>query len=111
MFVLCAHYHGSVPAENREAFETHVETIHLPMVARYPGLVSLRYLKGTRWNESEPPYLLTFELGFASRDDLENALKSDIRYAAKDDLDNFVPWFDGDIRHVLYEVNGIPVCD
>ncbi|NQV44159.1 MAG: EthD family reductase [Rhodospirillales bacterium] len=107
MFVLCAHYRGTVADEKRVVFDDHVETVHLPMVAKYPGLVSLRYLKGVHWNDAEPPYLLTFELGFTTRGDLDKALQSEIRYAARDDLNNFVPLFDGEIRHVLYEVNDI----
>ncbi len=109
MFVLCAHYLGTVPDENRQAFEKHVEQTHLPLVAKYPGLISLRYLKGVHWNDAEPPYFLTFELGFETREDLDFALHSEIRYAARDDLDNFVPMFDGEIRHVLYQANGISV--
>jgi len=109
MFVLCAHYLGTVPEENRQAFEEHVEKIHMPMVAKYPGLVSLRYLKGVHWNDAAPPYFLTFELGFESREDLDKALQSETRYAARDDLGNFVPQFDGEIRHVLYNVNNITV--
>ncbi len=109
MFVLCAHYLGSVSEDKRQAFEKHVEETHMPMVAKYPGLVSLRHLKGVHWNDNEPPYFLTFELGFRSREDLDSALQSEIRYAARDDLGNFVPFFDGEIRHVLYEVNEISV--
>lgn len=108
MFVLCAHYLGTVAEENRQFFDDHVENTHLPMVAKYPGLVSLRYLKGVHWNNAEPPYYLTFELGFETRADLDNALQSEIRYAARDDLDNFVPKFDGEVRHVLYEVTSVP---
>jgi len=109
MFVLCAHYLGSVPEDKRAAFDRHIEETHLPMVAKYPGLVSLRYLKGVRWNDAVPPYLLTFELGFATREDLGRALQSEIRFAARDDLDNFAPLFEGDIRHVLYDVRDIAV--
>ncbi len=83
----------------------------MPMVAKYPGLVSLRLLKGVHWNDSEPPYFLTFELGFESREDLDSALQSENRYAAREDLGKFIPMFDGEIRHVLYEVNDISVAD
>ena len=107
MFVLCAHYLGTVTDKHRQAFDAHVEETHLPMVAKYPGLTSLRYLKGVRWNDAEPPYYLTFELGFETRANLDAALQSEIRYAARDDLDNFVPMFIGEIRHVLYEVTTV----
>lgn len=107
MFVLCAHYHGTVAEKNRAAFDAHVKNNHLPMVAKYPGMVSLRYLKGVHWNDAEPPYYLTFELGFETQENLDNALKSEIRYAARDDLANFTPMFKGEMRHVLYEVTDI----
>ncbi|MCP5088324.1 MAG: EthD family reductase [Rhodobacteraceae bacterium] len=109
MFVLCAHYRGTVAEANRQAFDDHVKSTHLPMVAKYPGMVSLRCLRGVRWNDAEPPYYLTFELGFETREDLDKALQSEIRYAARDDLNNFVPMFDGEILHVLYGVESIPV--
>ncbi len=38
MFVLCAHYLGTVADEHQAAFGSHVETTHMPMVAEYPGL-------------------------------------------------------------------------
>ncbi len=107
MFVLCAHYLGTVADENRQVFDNHVENTHLPMVAKYPGLASLRYLKGVPWGDAKPPYYLTFELGFETRANLDNALQSEIRYAARDDLENFVPLFVGEIRHTLYEVASI----
>jgi uncharacterized protein (TIGR02118 family) len=109
MFVLCAHYLGTVPEDKRQAFVDHVENTHMPMVAKYPGMVSLRYLKGVPWNDAEPPYFLTFELGFRTREDLDAALQSEVRYAAKDDLNNFAPDFVGEVRHVLYEVNDIQI--
>ncbi len=109
MYLLCAHYHGTVAEEDRATFDAHVEKTHLPMVARYPGIVSLRWLRGVRWNDAEPPCYLTFELGFETRADLDNALQSETRYAAKNDLANFTPMFKGEMRHVLYEVADIEV--
>ncbi len=77
------------------------------MVAKYPRLASLRYLKGVPRNDAEPPYYQTFELGSETRADLDNALQSEVRYAALDDLDSFVPMFIGEIQHALYEATSV----
>lgn len=109
MLVLCAYYEGDVPEANRARFDAHVETVHMPLVARYPGLKALRHLKGVAWNGSGPAFYHCFELTFDSRQDFDRAMASDIRAAARADVDSFLPLFKGSVRHVLYEVNEIPV--
>lgn len=108
MLVLCAYYEGDVPEEKRQAFDAHVENIHLPLVAQYPGLKTLRYLKGTPWNGSRPAYYLAFELYFETQEDFDRAMSSKVRDTAREDVGNFAPLFNGDIRHVLYEVTDVP---
>lgn len=109
MLVLCAYYEGDVAEADRQRFDDHVENIHLPLVARYPGLKTLCYLKGIPWNGKEPDYYLAFELYFETRDDFESAMSSEIRSTARDDAGNFLPMFEGEVRHVLYEVEDVPV--
>ena len=109
MLVLCAYYEGDVPEADRQRFDDHVENTHLPLVAGYPGLKSLRYFKGTPWNGKEPDYYLAFELTFETNADFERAMGSEIRYTARDDVGNFLPMFEGEVRHVLYEVEDVPV--
>lgn len=109
MLVLCAYYEGDVPEAKRQAFDDHVKTVHLPLVAQYPGLKALRYLKGTPWNGKAPDYYLAFELYFENGGDLERAMSSEVRDRARADVGNFAPSFEGEIRHVLYEVEDVPV--
>ena len=109
MLVLCAYYEGDVPEADRQRFDDHVENTHLPLVAGYPGLKTLRYLKGTPWNGKEPDYYLAFELTFETHADFERAMSSQIRYTARDDVGNFLPMFEGEVRHALYEVEDVPV--
>ncbi|MCZ7676719.1 MAG: EthD family reductase [Roseovarius sp.] len=109
MLTLCAYYEGDVPEPDRDRFDSHVEKIHLPLVARYPGLKSLRYHKGIAWNGAGPDHYLCFELCFETRADFDRAMASDIRNQARADLENFVPLFKGTMRHVLYETQDIAV--
>src|SRR5210317_1817524 len=110
MLALCANYEGTVP-ENQDAFDRYIETVHLPLVAKYPRLRALRYLKGVPRDGVAPKYYLSFELFFDSLEDFQFAAKSEERNRAVEDTKNFVDKFEGEIHHVMYEVNDIPVAE
>ena len=109
MLKLCAYYEGDVDEADRDRFDAYVKDVHMPLVARYPGLKSLRYLKGVAWNGVAPDYYHAFELGFANRADFDHAMASGIRQSAREDVGKFLPMFRGTVRHVLYEVDEVPV--
>lgn len=108
MLVLCANYEGTVPG-NQEAFDQYIETIHLPLVASYPRLRALRYLKGVPRDGIAPKYYLSFELFFDSLEDFQFASKSAERNRAVEDAKSFAAQFEGEIHHVMYEVKDIAV--
>ncbi len=110
MLALCANYEGSVP-EDPEAFDHYVETVHLPLVAMYPRLRALRYMKGVARDGVAPKYYLSFELFFDSLEDFQVAAKSQERDRAVEDAKKIAQWFVGEIHHVMYEVNDIPVAN
>lgn len=108
MLALCANYEGTVP-ENQQAFDLYIETIHLPLVARYPRLRALRYLKGVPRDGVAPRYYLSFELLFDSLEDFQLAAKSEERNRAVEDTKKFSDQFEGEIHHVMYDVKDIPI--
>jgi len=109
MLALCANYEGTVP-ENPAAFDHYIETVHLPLVAEYPRLRALRYLKGVARDGVAPKYYLSFELFFDSLEDFQIAAKSEQRDRAVEDAKKFADQFKGEIHHVMYEVGDIPVA-
>ncbi len=109
MLALCANYEGNVP-ENPEEFDRYIETVHLPLVAKYPRLRALRYMKGAVRDGVTPKYYLSFELFFDSLEDFQVAAKSEERNRAVEDAAKFADQFDGEIHHVMYEVNDVPVA-
>ncbi len=109
MIALCAYYEGTVP-NDAEKFDRYIEEVHMPLVAKYPRLRQLRYLKGTPRDGVSPKYYLSFELFFDSYEDFQVAAVSEERDAAVKDAASFVSRFDGVIHHVMYEVNDIGGC-
>lgn len=109
MLALCAYYEGTVP-QNQQAFDEYVESVHMPLVAEYPCLRALRYLKGVPRDGVAPKYYLSFELFFDSYEDFLIAAKSVQRDRAVEDAKKLAAQFEGEIHHVMYEVNDIPVA-
>lgn len=109
MIALCAYYEGTVPGD-AAAFDSYITEVHMPLVAKYPRLKQLRYLKGAPRDGVPPKYYLSFELFFDSYEDFKVAAVSPERDAAVRDAASFEDKFDGVIHHVMYEVNDISGC-
>ena len=77
------------PPEDPAAFDAHYRDVHAPIVARYPGLVSVRLSHPDGVGGRPPAHYLMAEMSFASRADLEAALASDAGRDSGRDLRNF----------------------
>lgn len=109
MIVRCAYYEGTVADQDKAAFDPHVETVHMPLVAKFPRIHALRLLRGQSYLGEAPKFYQVFELYFKTREDLEVAMASEERQIAREDLKNFQPLFRGQIHHVNYEIKEIPI--
>ena len=108
MLAFCAYYQGTVKGSEAE-FDTYVKDIHMPLVAKYPHLQQLRFLKGVGRDGNPPMYYLSFELFFNNWEEFEIAKASDERDVAVQDAAYLASLFEGQITHTVYEVNDIPV--
>lgn len=104
MLAFCAYYEGKVKGSEEE-FDRYVREVHLPLVAKYPKLQQLRFLKGAEGAK----YYLSFELFFKDWDDFEVAKVSEERAAAIVDAKKLEEMFDGNIIHVTYQMTEVPV--
>ncbi|MCP3852577.1 MAG: EthD family reductase [Gammaproteobacteria bacterium] len=109
MLAFCAYYKGNVKTSEAE-FDAYIQSTHLPLVAKYPRLQQLRFLKGVARDGNPPGYYLSFELFFKNWDDFEIAKKSEERQIAVEDALKLAEMFDGEIHHVVYELQEIPVA-
>ena len=108
MLALSAYYEGTV-AGDPEEFDRHVRTVHLPLVAKYPRLRALEYNKGMPRDGAPPKFHLCFRLYFDSIEDFGIAARSDERMRAVEDAKYLASRFKGEIHHVMYEVDAIPI--
>jgi uncharacterized protein (TIGR02118 family) len=114
MFVRCAYYVGTVRPEDQATFDCYVRDVHMPMVAKWPGLQSLRLLKnnGQPYLGEAPRYYQCFELGFATQADMDHCMASpdraETRRVSAEDFAKFKGLFQGEVHHVNYEVTDFP---
>lgn len=109
MLAFCAYYEGTVKGSEAE-FDAYIQEVHLPLVAKYPKLQQLRFLKGLVRDGQAPKYYLSFELFFKDWDDFEVAKNSDERQVAVDDALKLEEMFDGVIHHVVYDHQEVAVA-
>ena len=93
-------YHGK--AADPLAFARYYETAHASILQRFPGIHSLILHQPATWNDPFPVRddgtSLLAQITFETVADLDRALLSDARRAARDDFARF-PRFDGDVTH------------
>ena len=109
MLAFCAYYEGNVKGSEAE-FDAYIQNTHLPLVAKYPKLQQLRFLKGVARDDNAPKFYLSFELFFKDWNDFEIAKNSEERQAAVEDALKLEEWFDGEIHHVVYERQEVPIA-
>ena len=76
-----------------EEFDRHVQTVHAPLVRKYPGLLKLELTTITGASLGDTPYHLVAEMYFASTESLQAALASPAGRAVAKDLMSFAAPF------------------
>ena len=86
MHKLIALYH---PPADREQFARHLVDVHLPIVARFPGLLSLRHGIHVAAADGASPYAAVVECEFADEAAMQAALASPAGQEAGADVPNY----------------------
>lgn len=93
-------YRGS--ASDPDAFCRYYETQHAGLLQKFPNIRSLVLHRAADWNDPFPVNcggsLLLAQMVFARPEDLDAALRSPARSAARDDFHRFPP-FAGEVTH------------
>ena len=93
-------YRGS--SRDFEAFQSHYETRHAAILQSFPNIRSLVLHLPAAWTDPFPvrrgESLLLAQMVFNSPADLDAALRSEARKAARDDFYRFPP-FEGEVTH------------
>ena len=86
MHRLIALYHQP---EDKHKFRTHLSAVHLPIVARFPGLRAMRVGFDLSAGDNTSPYFAIVECDFDDEDALQNALASPAGAESAADIPNY----------------------
>ena len=75
--------------QDPDQFRSHLRDVHLPIVARFPGLKAMRYGFDLAAGEQASPYFAAVQCDFDDRAALEVALNSDAGQEAGADVPNY----------------------
>jgi uncharacterized protein (TIGR02118 family) len=93
-------YRGA--SSDPDAFYAHYETRHAALLRQFPNIRSLILHRGAPWTDPFPvrrgKTFLLAQMQFDSASDLDAALRSEMRRAARDDFQRF-PSFSGEVTH------------
>lgn len=74
---------------DREAFEEHYRSTHLPLAERLPGMLGWRYTLNVGAADGVPPYFAVFEADFQDAEAMGAALASPAGMAVQADVTNY----------------------
>ncbi|WP_037164120.1 EthD family reductase [Rhodococcoides fascians] len=75
--------------ENPEAFLAHYRSVHAPLTAKMPGIISFEWGVSETLDGSQPAHFVVGNLNFPSKEDAIAALGSEEGKAGADDMPNF----------------------
>ena len=105
MFKRLAFFEGSI-AHGREAeFDAYINEHLVPLWTRFPGAVRVEIMREVEAEDTSHRYPLVLQTTYATRDAIEKALASKVRFESREMTKGLLSMFEGRVFHVVYELN------
>ena len=105
MFVRCAFFKGTIIPGNETAFHTHWQENLVPLWNNFPNLLELRVLKEVESDDPGNSFPLVMAMKFATREDINIALESPVRWKSKETSKKLFELFNGDVIHTVFDTS------
>lgn len=104
MIIRQALFEGRIHEGKEAAFKAYVADKLMPMWLEFPGVREVRVLYAIERDEGAPAYPMVLSTMYDSREGLDEALNSPVRYASRDMTKGLLAMFDGVIHHHVFEL-------
>ena len=105
MFVRCAFFKGTIIPGNETAFHAHWQENLVPLWSNFPNLLELRVLKEVESDDPNNSFPLVMAMKFATREDINMALDSPVRWKSKETSKRLFELFNGDVIHTVFDAS------
>lgn len=107
MFIRCAFFCGRVKPGQQDAFDAQIETELKALWAAFPGAEEVRVLREVEGDRPDSRMELVIQMRFPTREAIDHALASDVRYKSKDASQPLFDAFDGYVFHTVFETTAL----
>src|SRR5262249_5171380 len=97
-------FEGRVLDGRDREFKDYVSEKLLPLWNRFPGVREVRVLYALERDEGAPAYAMVLSMKFDSKDALEKALESPVRYESREVTKGLLAMFEGRIHHHVFDL-------
>ena len=105
MFKRLAFFEGAI-AHGREAeFDAYVKERLVPLWTRFPGATRVEILREVEAEDGSHRYPLVLQTTYPTRDAIEKALASKVRFESREMTKGLLAMFEGHVFHVVYELD------
>jgi len=104
MYIRYAFFEGVVSESDQKRFDDHVQNEMLPLIRKFPRILSARVLKPHMIEDGLPKAYMILEMSYPCQKDMEIALNSQERELNKIKTDEILPLLkSGMVRHMTVQ--------
>lgn len=105
MFIRCAFFRGRAKPGREAEFTSYVRDKLVPLWTRFPGIEEVRVLRQEEADVSDPHFEMVLQVRYPSREAIETALASDVRYESREVTKGLLELYEGDIFHTVFRAD------
>ena len=105
MFIRCAFFRGRAKPGHEAEFTSYVRDRLVPLWTRFPGAEEVRVLRQEEADVSDPHFEMVLQVRYPSREAIEMALASDVRFESREVTKGLLELYEGDIFHTVFRAD------
>jgi len=105
MFIRCAFFRGRAKPGHEAEFTSYVRDRLVPLWTRFPGAEEVRVLRQEEADVAEPHFEMVLQIRYPSREAIEAALASDVRFESREVTKGLLELYEGDIFHTVFRAD------
>jgi len=109
MYIRCAFFRGRAKPGHEAEFAAYVREKLVPLWTRFPGAEEVRVLRQEEADVEDPHFEMLLQIRYPSREAIESALSSSVRFESREVTKGLLDLYEGDIFHTVFRADDYPL--